>query len=60
LAFSAGWNATALGQFLTTQTNIPFSDIAAAPDGTFLASRNANVVEIRDANLALRSVTAES
>src|ERR1700756_2977038 len=41
LAFSAGWNATTLGQFLTTQTNI-LSDTAAAPDGTFLASRNAN------------------
>jgi hypothetical protein len=56
----AGWSAATPGEFLTSQTNIPSTDIATAPDGTFLASRNSNVVEIRDANLALQSVTAES
>jgi IPT/TIG domain-containing protein len=56
----AGWSAATPGQFLTAQTNIPSPDIAVAPDGSFLASRNANVVEIRDAILALQSVSAES
>jgi hypothetical protein len=56
----AGWNAAPPGQFLTEQTNIPSTDIATAADGSFLASRNADVVEIRHANLALQSVTTES
>jgi len=56
----AGWNAATPGQFSRAQTNIPSTDMATAPDGTFLASRNSNVVEIRDANLALQSVTAGS
>jgi hypothetical protein len=56
----AGWNAATPGQFLTAQTNIPSTDMATAPDGTYQASRNLNVVEIRDTNLALQSVTAES
>src|SRR5258708_36943736 len=56
----ASWNAATPGQFLTAQTNISSSDIAAAADGTFLASRNANVIELPDATLSLQSVTAES
>jgi len=50
----AGWNAATPGQFLTAQTNIPSTDIATAADGSFLASRDADVVEILDANLALQ------
>ena len=56
----AGWAATAPGQFLTAQSNVPTTDIAAAADGTLFASRNSGIVEIRDASLALRSATATS
>jgi hypothetical protein len=56
----AGWSATAPGQFVTALTNIPIADMAAAPDGTLLASRVSDVVEIRDVNFSLQSVTAES
>ena len=42
------------------QTNIPATDVAAAADGTLFATRNSGIVEIRDASLALRSVTATS
>ena len=56
----AGWAATTPGQFLTAQTNIPASDIAVAPDGTSFASQKSSAVEIRDADLALLSVTATS
>ncbi len=56
----AGRNAATPGEFLISQTNIPSTDIATAADGTFLTSRNSNVVKIRDANLALQSVTTES
>ena len=56
----AGWNAANSGQFLTAQTNIPTTDIASASDGTSFASQNSGVTEIRNANLELQSVTAES
>src|SRR5579863_4852347 len=56
----AGWVSATPGQFLTAQTNIPATDVAAAADGTLFASRNSGIVEIRDASLALRSATATS
>lgn len=54
----ATWSASAPQQFVTNQTNIATNDVAAAADGTVFASRAGNVVEIRDENLSLQSVTS--
>ena len=54
----ATWNASAPQQFVTNQTNIATNDVAAAADGTFFASRAGSVVEVRDQNLSLQSVTS--
>ena len=56
----AAWNAAMPGQFVTTAANVAASDFAVAADGTSLAARIGNVVEIRDQNLSLRSVTRNS
>ena len=54
----ATWSASAPLQFVTNQTGISTNDVAAAADGTFFASRIGSVVEVRDQNLSLQSVTS--
>jgi hypothetical protein len=56
----AGGNAAAPVQFSAAQTNIATTDLAAAPDGASIASRNFSLGELHDGNLALQSVTAQS
>ena len=56
----AQWAAATPGQFTTAQTNFAASDSAVASDGTFIASRNSEIVQIRDAHLNLVSTIDES
>jgi hypothetical protein len=56
----ARWNATAPQQFTVTPTSRALDDLAVAADGTAIAARIGTGFEIRDQNLALRSVTASS
>lgn len=56
----AGWSATVPAQFAVKQTSRPASDVASAGDGSLIALRIGKTVELRDNNLALRSVTRGS
>lgn len=56
----ASWTATEPQQFAVKETGRAATDITVASDGTLIALRTGNSIEIRDQNLALRSVTRAS
>lgn len=56
----AAWSAATPQQFAVARTSRAASDLTVTGDGTSIASRVGGFIEIRDQNLALRSVDRTS